>query len=128
MEPKIQKKNGNYCIMADLAKVENILKKFETMPECNGCTTMVHSGRRIIRRVIKNMTPKNNFKVNWLPQVEQIIQIVLRILSLICLEWFKGYFNNCKCFGKLIYERCYKAWQKIKNDPNCCWRQAKGSS
>jgi hypothetical protein len=88
---------GIHCIMADLGKVEKILKNLETMPECNGCTTMVRRGRRTIRRVMKNMTQKNNVKVNWV-LVEQVIRIASRLIALIDLERLKGFFNNCQCF------------------------------
>lgn len=119
-------RKGAHCIMADLGKVEKILRALEILPECNGCTTMIRRGRRTIRRIMKNMVRKKEFKVNW-SLVEQVIQIISRLITLINLERLKGYFNNCKCFSELIYGCCLKAWQAIKDDPNCCWSQAKGS-
>jgi hypothetical protein len=107
-----------HCIMADLEKVEKILKNLEARPECHGCVTMVRRGRRITRRVIKNMTQKKRFKVNWV-LLEQVIQILSRLLSLINLEQLKWFFNNCKKCIEIIYECCCKTWQTIKDDSYC---------
>lgn len=115
-----------HCIMADLGKVEKILKDLEAMPECNGCTTMVRRGRRTIRRVMKNMTRKNEIKVNWV-LVEQVIQIASRLIALIDLIRLKGFFNICKRIMRLLYECRCKAWQALKDDSNCCWSQTERS-
>jgi hypothetical protein len=109
-----------HCIMADLGKLEEILKNLETMPECNGCTTMVRRGRRIIRRVKKDLALKKEFKVNWV-LVENVIQILPRLIALIDLVRLKGFFNICKCLYGLLYECCREAWQTLKNGKDCCW-------
>jgi hypothetical protein len=112
------------CIMADLGKVEDVLKKLETLPECKGCTTLVRSGRRTVRRIMKSMNRRKGFKVNW-GLVEQVIQIISRLMSLINLERLKGYFNICKKHVGILYERCRKTWQTDENDSIFIRGQAK---
>lgn len=115
------------CIMADLGKVEEVLQKLEALPECKGCTTLVRSGRRRVRRIMKSMKRKNEFKVNW-GLVEQVIQIISRLMTLINLERLKGYFNICKWYVGTVHECCRKTWQTDENDSNFIRGQAKRCS
>lgn len=88
-------KDRNHCIMAKLGKVEKLLKKFETMPECNGCTTELRRGRYVLRSAMKDIVQKKESRVNW-NLVDQIIRVVLRVSDLINQGILNGFFNSCK--------------------------------
>lgn len=87
--------NSNKKIMAALGRVCGVIETIESLPEYNGCATIIRRAKITLRNAIAELQEKEKAFMNW-GKVVSIIQLVLRLFALIRLEHIKNYFNFCK--------------------------------
>lgn len=86
---------NNKKIMAALDRVCGALETLESLPEYDGCATIIRRAKITLRNAICELQEKENAFMNC-DKVVSIIQLILRLFALIRLEHIKNYFNFCK--------------------------------
>lgn len=100
---------GNKIIsaMTKLGRVYGLIEAIETLPEYNGCSTIIRRARKNLKQVISELAETECSSV-YSKNVGRIIQLVVELFALLGVGWLKDYFNFCmQPFSIYSYEyRC----------------------
>lgn len=107
---------SNYSrIMARLGRIYGLLETLETLPEYNGCATIIRRARIALQNAISDLSEEDNASVIS-KKVVRIIQFVAELFALLAIGRLKDYFNFCtqpilyRC--KYRHEYSYQVRQK----------------
>ena len=99
--------NKRSSAMTKLGRVDGLIEALETLPEYNGCSTIIRRARRNLKQAMSELSETECSSV-YSKKVGRIIQFVVELFALLEVGWLKDYFKFCiQPLSIYIYEyRC----------------------